>query len=356
MIVPFSLTLWLIIKKSTFFFHAEKLVRGWFDKKGVFIDSDGNEIKWGYISKLVEFSQECELFTTHKLNQSHINWRRQPMNVRIAVETLSRSTADSIDFLRSKSYKHFEGSVPTTKFIRIFDNLFNVFNSKLIIAQNEFKSALNESNKHTVFTFLDEVISYIKDLKFKEEAGKVVSICRSSARTGFVGFIWNIYSLKSIFKEYVEEKKNLLIIPTYYLNQDAVEMFFGKVRSLGGHNDNPNDIQFTAAYKKLLGNDSILVSRKGNCAPLLESNENPFSSILYISSKRDKYVQKRDDENDIFVLQELEILYEKLNKINSSVQSELTENMKPNTIGHIASIIEDKIKISSHCQKCINVF
>lgn len=134
-----------------------------------------------------------------------------------------------------------------------------------------------------------------------------------------------------------------------------MEIFFGKIRSLGGHNDNPNDIQFTAAYKKLLGNDSILVSRKGNCAPLLESNENPFSSILYVSSKRDKCVQRTDDENEVIVSQELEILCEKLNKVNSFAQSELTENLNPFTISHIASVIEEKIKCSSHCEKCINV-
>lgn len=334
--------------------HAEKLVRGWFDKKGVLIDIDGNEIKWSYIEKLVQFSQGG-LSTMHKLNQSHINWRRRPMNVRIAVETLSQSTAESIDFYRSKGYKDFEGSMPTSTFVRIFDNLFNVFNSKLILSQNEYKSALHDSNKQTVFTFLDEAVNYIKNLKYKGETGEVVNMCRSGARTGFIGFIWNIYSLKSIYKEYVEEKQNLSFIPTYYLNQDAVEIFFGKVRSLGGHNDNPNDIQFTAAYKKLLGNDSILISRKGNCAPLLESNENPFSSILYVSSKRDKCVQKTDDETEIIVSQELEILHEKLNKVNSTAQSELTEKLKPYMIGHIASVIEEKIKISSHCQKCINV-
>lgn len=211
--------------------HNEKLVRGWLDKKHVLFDLDGKKIKWEFLQHLVKFSQQRGFSLTHKLNQSHLNWRRRPMNVRIAVETLSSSTADSIEFLKNDGHKEFEDSTATVRFIRLFDNLFDIFNTKSVsVNENLFKCALNPENKEDIFTLLNESVEYIKKLSFKDEAGEVKNLCLSSARTGFIGFIINISSLKSIYESYVERSHDLKLIPTYYLNQDAVEMFFGKIR------------------------------------------------------------------------------------------------------------------------------
>lgn len=122
-------------KKILIFFdicHNEKLDRNWFSKKGVLFDLDGNAIKWDFIPQLVKFSQQRGFSFTHKLNQSHLNWRRRPMNVRMAVETLSSSTADSIEFLKNDGHKEFADSEPSIQFIRIYDNLFDIFNTKMI--------------------------------------------------------------------------------------------------------------------------------------------------------------------------------------------------------------------------------
>lgn len=86
-------------------------------------------------------------------------------------------------------------------------------------------------------------------------------------------------------EKYVEEDGILSFIPTYYLNPDAVEMFFGKVRARGFLDDNPDVVRFKAAYRKLLGIDSLLQSRKGNCETY-RTNIDPFSVILYVSSAR----------------------------------------------------------------------
>lgn len=333
--------------------HLEKLVRGQMDKRQILIDEDGNDVKWQYLEQLVKCGQNNGFIGMHKVTQKHLNWKRRPMNVRIAVETLSKSTAVAIDFLRSIGHQDFIDSLSTTRFIRLYDDLFSIFNAKSVHNnQNIFKNAMSEANKGAIFTFFDEATRYIKSLKFRCEAGKIKRICTTDKKTGFVGFIINMYSLKLMFSEYVEGKEILPFIPTFYLNQDAVETFFGKIRSLGGFNDNPNVTQFQAAYRKLLGNDAILVSKKGNCEDC-HTNDHPFTDIFFVTSKRD-IVNKNADE--FIVPDEIEKIYEKLDSINTCAQSDLTDNLQGHTISHIANLIEQKIKETDQCPECIKVF
>lgn len=63
-----------------------------------------------------------KLHLANKLTQNHIYWEKQPMKVYLAVQTLSSSVADALDYCRSiLKLPQFEDSLPTIKFIRIFD-------------------------------------------------------------------------------------------------------------------------------------------------------------------------------------------------------------------------------------------
>lgn len=126
--------------------HCEKLVRKHFDNKQTLIDENGKKIKWNYIVQLVRFSQENGFSLMHKLNQSHLDWKRKPMNVRLAVETMSGKTADSLDFLAANGHKEFADVAATSGFIRKMDGLFDVFNSKSgKISENPLKNPINQS-------------------------------------------------------------------------------------------------------------------------------------------------------------------------------------------------------------------
>ena len=99
---------------------------------------------------------------------------------------------------------------------------------------------------------------------------------KTKRKTGFVGFILAIESVKMLFKDLVgsiDPPMNYLL--TYKFSQDHLELFFGAVRSAGGFNNNPTAQQFTAAYKRLLMRSTI-EGGKGNCQKL-----DP-TSILYI--------------------------------------------------------------------------
>lgn len=107
-------------------------------------------------------------------------------------------------------------------------------------------------------------------------------------------------------------------------------------------------------WVRIAGNDSILAPKYGDCEPH-ETNSDPFSNILFVTSRRTKYIPD-EDENEIIVSEETERMYEKLEDLNASGISGLTDDLQNNTIAYIANIIEENIKSTDDCTHCVNVF
>lgn len=171
--------------------HAMKLVRNALGSKLHFIDADDNDIKWSTIEKLVEYGRTSIFNLTHKLNQKHIQWARNIMKVDIAVQTLSSSTAKSLEILMNEQVPGFERVDGEIRFIKCFNDLFDVFNTKVNCPSNTnvFKKALCPNNRNEVFELFDKSITYIKGLKYidREDADKVKSVLTSKIQTGFKG-------------------------------------------------------------------------------------------------------------------------------------------------------------------------
>lgn len=165
-------------------------------------------------------------FVTHKLTKKHIQWYRNKMNVALAAQLLSKSIADSMDFLRKQNCDDFMDSEPTSKSVHIVDSLFNIFNSNSTKSTNQFKNALNKQSADAVFTFLEKTSDYLKALQIR---GK--NILDTRKRTGFKGFLINIINLKSIYDLLVEPglTENL---NTYNMSQDPLELLFGRIRTV----------------------------------------------------------------------------------------------------------------------------
>ena len=121
----------------------------------------------------------------NKLKPMHIRWQQQKMKVNIAAQTLSSSVADAIEYCTyDLTLQAFEGSEATVKFIRLFDHLFDVRNSRNTFAKG-FKSALRLGNKQSWTSFLDDCYQYIKGLKAAD--GTMIHFTRP--KTVFIGFI-----------------------------------------------------------------------------------------------------------------------------------------------------------------------
>lgn len=79
--------------------HLVKLVRNCLATLGI-IYHDDEPISWSYIAKLNDIQQKDNLNLANKLKAKHIQWQKHKMNVKVAVQALSSSVADAIDFLR----------------------------------------------------------------------------------------------------------------------------------------------------------------------------------------------------------------------------------------------------------------
>ena len=241
--------------------HMLKLVRNTLGDGGILIDKNGNKIYWQYVAKLQKLQDEEGLRLGNKLKLAHIQWRQQKMKVNLAAQSFSASVADAIEYCcTTLKLQQFEGSEATVDFIRVIDHLFDILNSRNPCAKG-FKSALNVKNKGAWDPFLDKAYDYI--LSLKDASGQPMYTTRR--KTGFVGFLLAIKSVKGIFQDFVEPvEAPLRYLLTYKLSQDHLELFFGAIRSAGGFNNNPTAQQFTAAYKRLLLRSSI-GGGKGNC-------------------------------------------------------------------------------------------
>lgn len=127
---------------------------------------------------MVQFKDNRNFAVSHKLTQAHIRWKENPMNVKLAVQTFSTSTADSIEFLMNQGYQEFAGAEGTIKFIRMWDNLFDVFNSTDDTKKVALKNPMGPSNVNQISELFRNACQYIRGLQIIENSKKI-RICSS---------------------------------------------------------------------------------------------------------------------------------------------------------------------------------
>lgn len=118
-----------------------------------------------------------------------------------------------------------------------------------------------------------------------------------------------------------------------------------------GWNNNPNDIQLTSSYRKLLVCMPYLSARKGNC--IINS-----TNVLTVSSQHVSTQAHRPAQPSLQVIQPIEINDEDFHHI-LNLELEPYDN---HTRAFVASIVEKNIcrniskRSKSACQDCLNVF
>lgn len=244
--------------------HMIKLVRNTLGDWKIFIDGEGRQIKWHYLVLLQELQEKEGLHLRNKLRKAHIYFQKQKMKVRLAVQSMSKSVADAIDFCREVlQLREFDGSEGTSNFIRIFNDIFDILNSRKIQEPELKKKALCENNASFILEYSEEAIEYINALKLPSG----IFLVNSRRNVGFVGLIAALRNMSVLYKRFIETGI-LKFIPLYKTNQDPIELFFAAVRMGLGHNNNPTVKQFIARYKKLLFRCQLRDGGIGNCLPL----------------------------------------------------------------------------------------
>jgi len=193
--------------------HMLKLVRNSLGSSGI-IKSPSGLVKWEYIANLHDLQEEIGLRAGTKLKKQHIQWQQNKMKVSIAAQTLSSSVADALDFLREDlKMEEFRDSKPTSEFIRLFDRLFDVFNSRSFFGRN-FKAPLKLENQIEWLPLFGEASLYISQLQ-KLDGTQIIT---SRIKTGYLGFLCGIVTFQNLFQDLVVEGP-LDYILTYKFSQ-----------------------------------------------------------------------------------------------------------------------------------------
>ncbi|KAB0801379.1 hypothetical protein PPYR_05733, partial [Photinus pyralis] len=78
--------------------HMVKLVRNTFGDKKLMLDQNGNCIQWKYIDELMKLQETEGLHLGNKLRSAHVYFVKQKMKVKLAVQLLSNSVADALEY------------------------------------------------------------------------------------------------------------------------------------------------------------------------------------------------------------------------------------------------------------------
>ncbi|VEN64055.1 unnamed protein product [Callosobruchus maculatus] len=319
--------------------HMFKLIRNCLGSSKI-MENNSGIIDWQYMEKLCDLQEREGLHAATKLKRRHLLWMKEKMRVSLAVQTLSKSVADALDFLNKDiRHKDFANSEATAEFCRIMNNTFDIFNSRNVLTKKPFEKPLSAKNHTLYYQYLDECVKYIKQLKI---FGKPV--LESPKRTGFLGFIISITSLKMLYDERVLEKQHLKYILTYKLSQDHLEIFFSCVRSKGGYNNNPTSKQFQSIIKRLLVHSEVRGSENANAIAL------DGTSILHCSSAPLKKYNTEDVNQKLQteVNPQEEILF--LNSMFCNLTS-----YSDDIIAYIAGFVVKQVKRLVECVYCLDI-
>lgn len=206
--------------------HVIKLLRTSF-ASGRLFDAENKPIKWEYVVNLVKFGKQKNFRSMHKMTQAHIDYQSDPMKVILAVQTLSASTANALEYLMNQGYPQFAGAEGTIKYIRQCNDLFDVLNSTTSSnsKQNPLKRMMSDENIAQILEVFERITNYIKSLQCKNESGKKVKACSSSLKTAFQGCVVNMKSIISIY-ERLRAGDHVNHFATHTLSQDHLEVCF----------------------------------------------------------------------------------------------------------------------------------
>lgn len=168
-------------------------------------DPNGDLIEWNFLIKLVNKQQLEGLHLGNKLRLRHLNWDKEKMKIKLATQTFSKCVADALIYLEyDLKDENFQNAGPTATFVQKFNDLFDIFNSRNRFAKYNLKKPFSPATAENILTFIEEMIEYILGLKVTNAN---MPIIKSSRKTGFIGFLIALNSLKHFYRNYILEKK-----------------------------------------------------------------------------------------------------------------------------------------------------
>lgn len=208
--------------------HMLKLARKHFASKMIY--HNDKLVDWGLLEILVEKQSLNNFNLCNKLTSLHIDWHQKPMNVRLAAETISNSTANTLDQLCKDGYEEFKDAATTSDFLRYFNNVFDILNfGEGKKSDDKYKIPLCNETADKIFEFAEEFKQFVTQLEYHTKTNRRVPLWTSDVGMGFMGFYYNFISLRGIYEDFVQNGPLDIFYP-FQFSQDHLETYFSLVR------------------------------------------------------------------------------------------------------------------------------
>ena len=187
------------------------------------------------------------------------------MKVSVAAQTLSHSVASAITFLKNLGLQEFN----------LMNNIFDMLNSKSKFGKHT-KKPISLENFYDIEAYLLNGNETLKSLK--DTAGR--PIINGPRKAFILGFAVLSISILKITRGLLERSEAPFeYVLTYRFSQDQLEMYFSKIGSRLGWNNNPTALQFKYALRQLLLKNKIESPSTANCIDFENSKNIPDNKI-----------------------------------------------------------------------------
>lgn len=207
--------------------HMLKLVRKHFCEDQIY--HQDRLISWNLLELLAEKQSADNFNLYNKLTMRHIKWAQNPMNVKLAAQTISNSVADVLEQLAKDGYNEFKNCESTVEFLRYFNDGFDILNFAEHKQPNDkFKQAVCAATAEGIFEFSARFRRYLAELEVQTKT-KRVSLLSSGIKMGFFGFFHNFTSLRGIYEDLILNGP-FEAFYTFQFSQDHLETLFSLIR------------------------------------------------------------------------------------------------------------------------------
>lgn len=246
--------------------HMIKLIRNALHAYTEFKWENHGIIKWAYFEKLCALQTDHQLRAGNKLTRTHIHFQNKKMRVYLATQLFSRSVADALRYCHYFSVPGFtdENVLVTADFCQLMNDIFDIMNSRSVFGKG-FHAPIRTTNFESIQTFLKEAQESLHALSVNIK-GSFHKLVSSKRKVGFIGFDSNCEVIRKLHEVLLLSSETpFTFILFYKFSQDALESFFGCIRSRNGWTTNPTASQFRSAYRSLLFHGSKMLKVSLNC-------------------------------------------------------------------------------------------
>lgn len=233
------------VNKKVFVFadvpHLIKLIRNHFLDTGFILKNQ--VLNSEPIKHLIKITSISDLSINHKLSDIHLNVKKaERQKVKWAVQLLSHSTSSALRRCVSLGKFEFENALPVADFIKLVNDWFDLFNSKMPYTDSRDRMKAFGLAKETQL----DILNRMNDTTSNMRAPKKQQMLPFQK-----GILISNSSLPALFN-YLQEKFDIKYILTCCLNQDVIENFFSAIRAKGGLHDHPTALEFKYRLRSYL--------------------------------------------------------------------------------------------------------